>query len=190
MIRTAAIVILVLIAGCRPYEPHGTLIDPPMEVPSFTLMGDGGEVHREDFEGRLVVMFFGFTTCPDVCPDTMARIARAVEELDEREAAEVEVVLVSVDPERDPPDRIAQYARTFDTGFVGLTGTSEQIDRVAAGYGIYHARVEYEDRDGYTVDHTAHILVLDRTGRTVLIWSPGTESEAMAADLRFLIRRI
>jgi len=184
-----AIVGILVLAGCERYEPHGTLLDPPMSTADFALVGEDGPVAKSDLEGQIVVMFFGFTACPDVCPDTMARLGRAMKTLDLAIADQIQVVLVSVDPERDSPAEIGRYARVFDDRFLGLSGSSEQIATVAAGYGIYFQAVPYEDQPGYTVDHTAATLVLNRQGETVLIWPFGTDAEEMASDLEYVVRR-
>lgn len=184
-----ALVLAMALAACGPrHEPAGTLLDPPMQAPDFTLESVDGPVTKADFEGQLTVLFFGFTACPDVCPDTLARLRQARAQLPPAQAEQVQVVFISVDPERDTPRRAMDYARAFDPSFVGLTGSPEQIAAVAAGYGIYYGRADLGDGD-YTIDHTASTLVLDRNGNTVLIWPYGTDHEAMAADLRFLLRR-
>jgi protein SCO1 len=187
--RLAALAALLVLAGCRErYEPHGTYLDPPMEVPGFTLTSAEGPVSRDDLQGNVVVMFFGFAACPDVCPDTMSRLRQALSMLTPEEARQVRVLLVSVDPERDTPEAIGRYASVFGEQFTGLTGTPEEIAQVTARYGIFHERTALEG-GGYTVDHTAATTVLNRRGETVLIWSYGTAPEAMAEDLRFLLRR-
>jgi protein SCO1 len=187
LLGTALLASLLLpLAACDRYEPHGTLIE-PMAVPDFTLVSADGEVRKSDFEGQLVVIFFGFTACPDVCPDTMGRLARAVRMLDPREAEQIQVLLVSVDPERDGPAEIDRYASRFDERFRGLTGSREQIATVASGYGIFFEETPLEG-GGYTVDHSAYTIVLNRQGETVLIWRYGLDAEDLADDLRYLIR--
>jgi protein SCO1 len=184
-----ALAAVLVLGGCRErYEPHGTYLDPPMEVPGFTLTSADGPVARDDLRGNVVVLFFGFAACPDVCPDTMNRVRQALARLEPEEARQVRVLLVSVDPERDTPEAIGRYASVFGEQFTGLTGTPEQIAQVTAHYGIFHEQRAL-DTGGYTVDHTAATTVLNRQGETVLIWSYGTEPEAMADDLRFLLRR-
>lgn len=181
--------VLVLAAGCSdPYEPHGTLLEPPLAAPDFELVSAEGPVAKSDFEGQIVVLSFGFAACPDVCPDTMRRIARALEILEPEEARQVQVLLVSVDPRRDDAALISRYAAVFDPTFIGLRGEPAEIDRVASDYNIHRAEVELPG-GGHTVDHTSAVTVLDRRGQRVLIWSYGTAPEAMAEDLRFLIRR-
>lgn len=181
---------LLVLVGCDRHEWSGTRLDPPMPAPSYTLVTDGGlEVGPERFHGKLTAMAFGFASCPDVCPATMQTLAEAVDLLGEGDRAEVEVVLVSVDPERDGPDEIAAYARAFDPGFVGLSGTPEQVANAAEQLGIYYEKALTDSTSalGYLVDHTAHVYVLDREGRPALLWSFGTLPQEMAADLEALL---
>jgi protein SCO1 len=172
-----------------PPELHGTLLDPPLPAAEFALQTAGGAATGpQDFRGRLVVLFFGFTHCPDVCPLTMQRLGAAMQELGDR-ADQVQVILVSVDPERDPPDAIDAYAKRFHPGFLGVSGTEEEVRAVASAYGMFFARNEVGGAAGYTVDHSASTLVLDRDGQLRMIWPFDTTSEKLASDLRYLIRR-
>jgi|SRR5690554_1519801 protein SCO1/2 len=164
----------------------GTLLDPPLAVQDFELSGANGPVKRSDFQGKIVVLFFGYTSCPDVCPTTLASLKKALQLLGD-EAESVQVIMVAIDPERDTPDRVSQYVSGFNPSFVGLSGTLEQIAEVASRYGIYYARADSTSDGGYLVDHTATVSVLDREGRTRLLWSFGTTPEEMASDLRRLL---
>ncbi len=157
-----------------------------MAASDFELTSADGLVQKSDYRGKLVVLFFGYTMCPDVCPTTMSRLRQTMDLLGTY-ADEVQVVMVSVDPERDTPENVSSYARAFNGDFVGLTGTQEQIDRVAADYGIFHAKAEGSAATGYLVDHTAAVMVLDRSGDTRLIWSFEITPEQMAEDLRYLV---
>ena len=173
----------------EPVEYHGTHLSPPLPPNEFTLESASGPVSLEDFRGRAVLLFFGYTSCPDVCPTTLLRLGNA---LDAYEAAggdreDVQVVFVSVDPERDTPERAHRYASAIDPSFVGVTGTPAQIADVAARYGIYYAKAEGSEATGYLVDHSASVIVLDRKGRVSLLWSPDVEAEGMAEDLRALL---
>lgn len=133
-----------------------------------------------DFAGEVVVLFFGYTHCPDVCPTTLAELAAAMPSLGET-ADEVHVVFVSVDPRRDTPADLADYVRRFDERFIGVTGDPETIADVASLYGIYYEA--HGTSGSYTVDHTATVSVLDREGYLKLVFPFGTPSEALAADI-------
>jgi protein SCO1 len=168
---------------------HGTLLDPPLPAAEFSLTSGGGvTVGPQDFRGRLVVLFFGFTNCPDVCPLTMQNLAMAMDGLGDR-ADQVQVILVSVDPERDPPDRVDWYAGRFNPSFIGVTGSDDELRAITSAYGIFYARADVEGDAEYTIDHSASTLVLDRRGDLRMIWPFDTPGDAMAADLRYLLRR-
>ena len=170
----------------RPATFHGTRLRPPIPAAPFTLETAGGPVALSDFRGRLVVLFFGYTSCPDVCPTTLLRLADALSRLEARRD-EVQVVFVTVDPERDTPERVARYAAAVDPGFVGVSGPPDRIRKVATSYGTYYERVEGSDATGYLVDHTATVTVVDRRGRVALLWAPDVDAAAMADDLRALL---
>lgn len=186
---------IVVLAGCRPSAEdfNGTYLDPPMPAQDVTLDAPDGPVQLSDFAGEFVLLNFGYTSCPDVCPATLATLARAKRLLGE-DGEDVQVVFVSVDPERDRPQRAADYAAAFDSSFVGLSGSPEAIADAASAYGVFYEKADTTatggtvSEAGYLVDHTATVFVLDREGRARLLWSFGTDAEAMAADLRTLDR--
>ncbi len=167
---------------------HGSLIDPPLPTTDFVLASGDGPVALSDFRGRITVLFFGYTFCPDVCPFTLQRL-RAARELLGPAGADVQVVFVSVDPERDTPARATAYARGFDPGFVGLSGSAAEVAAVASSFGIFYARAEPErpEDDYYLVDHSATVLVLDREGSIRLMWTGEASAEEMAGDLAWLL---
>jgi protein SCO1/2 len=183
--------LLVALAGCRPSAAdfNGTFLDPPMPAHDVTLAAAEGPVQLSDFAGDLVVLNFGYTSCPDVCPATLATLARAKDLLGE-DGEGVQVVFVSVDPERDRPQRASSYAAAFDPSFVGLSGSEDAIADAASAFGVYYEKADTTatTEAGYLVDHTATVFVLDREGRARLLWSFGTDAEAMASDLRALNR--
>lgn len=174
--------------GTRSVELHGMLLDPPLPTNDFTLTSAAGPVQLADLQGKVVVLFFGYTFCPDVCPTTMVRLGHAMELLG-KEAEEVQVVMISVDPERDTPERLAEYTRAFHPSFLGLTGTPEEIAAVAAAYGIYLAKAEGSAATGYLVDHTSTTTVLNRDGERRMLWSFEVPAEGLASDLSFLVRQ-
>ena len=139
---------------------NGTIIDSDKPSADFTLTSADGPVRLSDFAGKTVAIYFGYTYCPDVCPTALASLAQARKNLGD-EADNLQVIMVSVDPERDTPDRLKTYVTTFDPSFIGVTGTPEEIQAVATAYGVYYEKQPVEGAAGYLVDHTAAILVLD-----------------------------
>ena len=173
----------------QPRVFHGMILQATAPAADFTLTAHTGEqVSLSDFRGKWVVLYFGYTFCPDVCPLTLADLARAMRLLDAKQADRVQVVMISVDPERDTPQRLAQYVPVFHPAFLGLTGSEEALAAAATPFGIYYARQEVGGASGYLVDHTASVTVLDDQGRVRLIWPFGVSAEMMAEDLRGLVR--
>src|SRR5690625_117943 len=174
--------------GPRGVEPYGTLIEPPLPAADFTLTAADGPGRLADLKGKVVVLFFGYTRCPDVCPMTLARLGQALEQLGD-DAERVQVIMVSVDPERDTPERLKEYVRAFHPSFIGVTGTEEELAAVAATYGVYFAKAEGSDATNYLVDHTATTTVLDRRGGVRLLWPFDVPVEGLAQDLALMIRK-
>jgi protein SCO1/2 len=174
--------------GLRPYIFHGTLIQSPDPAPDFSLLGHMGQmVSLSDFRGQLVVLYFGYATCPDVCPTTLAELHRAREVLGQR-ADQVQVLMVTVDPERDTAEMLADYVTHFDPTFIGLTGTPDEIAAIATYYGVFYDQREEEDSAlGYLVDHTATQMVIDQKGHLKVVFPFGTSAEDIAADLEYMI---
>jgi protein SCO1/2 len=144
----------------------------------FTLTGsDGRPFSSTQLAGSPYVIFFGFTNCPDVCPTTLARLTRLRAGIPGGEE-KLPIVFVSVDPERDKPEDVGRYSEVFGTPVIGLTGTPAAIDQVKRQFGIYSQKVP-ADGGGYTVDHTASVLLMDGQGRFVSTISPG-ESDSVA----------
>ena len=146
---------------------------------------DGRARSLADFRGKLVVVSFGFTQCPDVCPTTLADLAAAVRLLGP-ESRDVQVLFVTVDPKRDSEELLRQYVPAFHPDFLGLHGDAAATTKVTKDFHVYaHER---PGRDGnYTVDHSAQIFVLDRQGKMRLLFPPGTPPASIAADLRVLL---
>lgn len=168
---------------------YGMYVEPPFPPNEFVLQSADGPFGTQELRGSWSVLFFGFTHCPDICPTTLSRLSAAIREAGPRAERDVQVVLVSVDPERDTPERLKAYAGAFGPQFTGVTGTVDEIAAVASAYGIAYMRSETETAAGYLVDHTATMIVLDPQGRIRLFWSPMTAVEEMASDLRILVRR-
>jgi len=154
----------------------------------FTLASADGPVTLQALRGKVVLVYFGYTYCPDVCPTALAATAAGLALLRPEELAGVAAIFVSVDPERDTPERMAEYMAYFNPSFVGLSGTPDQIAEAATPFGIYYQKHEGTPASGYLVDHTATVNVLDREGRMRLVWPFGTEGDAMAADLKQMLK--
>jgi protein SCO1/2 len=141
--------------------------------------------HLEDFRGKAVVLFFGFTHCPDVCPTTLADTAQALKQLGE-DAQRVQVLMVTVDPERDTPEALARYVTAFDPRFLGLRGDPAATQRAAKEFKVYFEK--RKSGDGYSVDHSGQSYVIDPQGRLRLLVRPERIAEDLAPDLRTLLR--
>lgn len=171
-----------------PYQFHGTVVPSPEPVTDFTLTAHTGErVSLNDFRGKVVLLYFGYTYCPDICPTTLANLARVMDKLGRR-SDEVQVVMISVDPERDTPEKLAKYVTTFDPSFIGLTGSPAEIATVTTMMGIFYEKESGTIESGYLVNHTASILVIDQEGALRLVYSLDTPDEDIASDLRQLTR--
>lgn len=179
----------LLVPRLRPYTFHGTILQSPEPALDFTLTSHTGhQVSLHDFRGKLVILYFGYTFCPDVCPTTLAQVNQALEILGEEKASQIQFIMISVDPERDTPERLAQYVPRFNPDFIGLTGTPEEIAAVATPYGVYYEKHASTSAAGYLVDHTATLIVLDRQGHVKLLLPFGTTPEDMASDLAYMLR--
>lgn len=166
---------------------HGTqLAEPARERPSFVLTGTDGEPYdfRAETAGRLTLVFFGYTSCPDVCPVHMATIAEALDKTD----APATVVFVTTDPARDTPERIRSWLDSFDPDFVGLTGDLAQIEAAQVAMGTTVAIAEEADDDGdYLVGHTSGVFVITPDDRVRLVYPFGTRQQDWVDDLTRIV---
>ena len=164
-------------------------VQTPAPAADFKLTTHTGQrAQLSDYKGKVVLLYFGYTSCPGVCPTTLAEIAQALELLGPQRAAKVQPIMVSVDPERDTPAKLAEYVRHFHPSYVGMTGTSDEVLAAASHYGIFVRRTEGAKPAEYLVDHTSMVLVVDRKGYLRLLFPHGMSGEAMANDLTGLLR--
>jgi protein SCO1/2 len=180
----AAILLLTTPQGGQPVQSSGTaLIGGP-----FSLVGaDGKPVTDRDFRGRYMLIFFGFTHCPDICPAELQVIAQALDQLGDK-AKNVVPVFITLDPERDTPEAMANYVKSFGPNFVGLTGSPEAIAAAAKAYRVSYSTVDNNDSPGdYSVDHSALVYLMDPEGRYVTHFSYGLSAEQMAEKLGKLL---
>ena len=139
-----------------------------------------------DFKGKVMVLFFGYTHCPDVCPTTMADLAHAMKLMGKR-SDEVQVLFVTLDPERDTQQVLAQFVPSFDSRFLGLYGTPEQIAETAKNFKIFYAKQEQAGKSGYTIDHSAGVYAFDKNGKIRVYIKFGQKPEEIAHDLKLII---
>jgi protein SCO1/2 len=139
-----------------------------------------------DFKGKAVVVFFGYTQCPDVCPTTMAEMASVMQKLGPL-ADQVQVLFITLDPERDTQELLANYVPAFDKRFIGLRGTPEQTAKTAKEFKVFYSKVPGTDPGSYTIDHTAGSYVFDRDGRLRLFIRHGQGPDSIVHDLRQLL---
>jgi protein SCO1 len=139
-----------------------------------------------DFKGKLTVVFFGFTQCPDVCPTTMAELAQVKKALG-ADGERVQGVFITVDPERDTPELLKAYLGSFDPSFIGLRGTPEQTAATAKDFKVFYAKVPGKTEGSYTMDHTAGSYIFDTSGKLRLFTRYGSGADALAADLKTLL---
>jgi protein SCO1/2 len=183
MKRIAAILAAAFIlAACgNPAEVHSTLLD----VGDFTLTDHNGqEFHLSSLRGTPVLLFFGYTHCPDACPTMMSKVSRAYRMAGDK-ARTIPTLFVSVDVDRDSPEVLKEYMSYFGAvPATGLTGTKEQIDEVVKKFGAYYEIHDDGSAMGPTVDHTVRLYMLDENGDVVVLFDPSTPPEAIAKEMR------
>jgi protein SCO1/2 len=162
------------------------VFDPPRQAPQFSLQGsDGRELDLNRYRGQVILLAFGYSSCTAVCPITLNTFAQTVRKLGPA-AGGVQVVYVTVDPERDTPARLKKFLRAFDPTFVGGTGTEGQLERVRQDYGVSAKKIPYENT--YSYDHSSFTYLLDRTGRIRALMPYGHSPDDFVNDLNILLR--
>ncbi|MCL2525044.1 MAG: SCO family protein [Betaproteobacteria bacterium] len=193
----AIVVLLVaLITGLalfwKPELPESPL--PRASLPpggDFTLHSADGPVHLADYRGKAVLLYFGYTACPDVCPTALAAVAAGLHQLRAEEVADVAVLFISVDPKRDAPAHLKEYAAFFHPAIVGMTGSAEEIAEVARRYGVFYSEQKVETAaGGYVVDHSSETYVIGRDGRLAGTLPHGAAPEQVAAAIRKILPTI
>lgn len=179
-----------LLAACSSYAwRSGALIDSPNTAPEIALTNqDGNPFRLSNQQGVVTLLFFGYTNCPDVCPTTLADLAAARKRLG-ADANRVRVVFITVDPTRDTPDRLRSYMRSFDPDFVALTGSDSDLQAVYRSYSIVPIKRDLPDGQGYAMDHTSSVYVIDLAGRWRALISTGAAIDDTVADLRYLMKQ-
>ena len=189
MKRRLALCAVAMLAACSPEKPAFKAVDiTGAEYARQLALPDANGKPRTlaEFKGKVTLVFFGFTQCPDVCPTALAEIAEVKQKLG-ADGAKVQAVFVTVDPERDTPEVIGAYVRNFGSDFVALRGSLEQTHAAAKEFKIFFAKVPGKTEGAYTMDHTAGTFVFDPQGRIRLFIRQGGGAEAMASDIKLLL---
>jgi protein SCO1/2 len=179
-----------LLAACSERKPQFNAVDLTGAdyARDFQLPDTDGKVRTlQEFKGRAVVVFFGYTQCPDVCPTTMADIAQAKKLLG-ADGAKVQGIFITVDPERDTPELLKAYVANFGPDFIALRGTPEQTAAVAKDFKVYYKKVEGKGPGNYTLDHSAASFIYDPQGRLRLYARYGGGPQVLADDLKQLLQ--
>jgi protein SCO1/2 len=173
----------------KPTSYRGTTYGEPYPVaPEFALTRSGGTGFRlSEARGKVVALFFGYTSCPDICPTTLAELNQALEELGES-GDQVQVLFVTVDPERDTPERVQEYVNHFNASFIGLSGSEAELAGVWNDYGVFRQVVESSSAAGYLVDHTARVTLIDQQGNLRVSFGFDTPVEDVVHDLDLLLK--
>lgn len=168
-------------------ELKSGVFEPPRQAPDFNLPSStGNNFALSQMRGKLVVLGFGFSHCPDICPMTLAKLAQVYRDLEDQ-AQQVQVVYVTVDPERDSVERLHQYMQHSDARFIGVTGPAEALAEVRNAYGIIAAKEVHKD-GGYQVHHSSYLYLIDRQGLLRALVPFGKSAEDITHDLRILLQ--
>ena len=169
------------------YAFNGGTWDPPNQASPIDLIDQDSQPFTLDSrKGKVVLVFFGYTYCPNFCPTTMLEVQKVKSLLGEQ-ANEVDVLFVTVDPERDLPARLKEYLAFFDPTFVGLSGTDAQIDAIKLPWGVLGAKQPADANGQYLVDHTTSLYAIDPDGNLRLVWGYGTSPEDIAEDIEHIL---
>lgn len=182
--------ISVFIAACSSEKPpefigsdiSGTGLGTDMAIPDTS-----GQLRTlKDYQDKVTVVFFGFTQCPDVCPTALAELAQTMHLLDDQ-ADQVQVLLISVDPERDTPEILSAYVNAFHPDFVGLSGSLDQLHTAAQSFRAYYAKVPGSTPEQYSMDHTASFYIFDKKGDVRVLVGGDASAPDIASDIRQLL---
>ena len=193
--RCVLLGLAALLAGCdkpgsggaAPASFKGVDITGAEYARTLSLQDPDGKTRTlADFKGKVTVVFFGYTQCPDVCPTTMAELAQVKKSLG-KDGERVQGVFVTVDPARDTPELLKAYMASFDPGFVALRGSADETAATAKEFKVFYAKVPGKTEGSYTMDHTAGSYVFDAAGKVRLFVRYGSGADALAADLKTLL---
>ena len=190
--RVAAVVIsfatMLLATGCRPASFHGTAYEPPGPAPAVVLQrADGGRFVLADQRGSVVLLYFGYTNCPDICPATLSDWKRVKTALG-RDASRVRFVFVSVDPARDDPATLRRYISRYDPAFIAATADSATLGNIEREFHVTSGREQSASASGYAMTHAVQTFIIDKRGDLRLLYSFGMPTADVVSDVRQLLR--
>jgi protein SCO1/2 len=188
LLCAAALALGAAMTGCKPASFHGTAYDPPEVAPSVDLTkSSGGDFSLASEKGSVVLLFFGYTHCPDICPTTLSDWKRIKAALG-RDASRVRFVFISVDPSRDDPATLQHYVSRFDPDFIGATGDTATLSRIEKSFHVESSREEGSSASGYIVSHPSQTFVVDKSGKLRILYSFGMPTADVVSDVRQLLR--
>ncbi len=178
----------LIVAACQSYQFKGTSFPDPQPAPDFALTAtDGQRFQLSEHRGQIVLTFFGYTSCTDVCPTTLAEAKQILKGVGSN-ADRVTFLFITVDPERDTPQVLANYVAAFDPAIVGLTGSSDELAAVRQAYGVFAEKEVVDDSAaGYTITHTSRVFLVDAESRLRLSYAFGTPPDDIVQDIRHLL---
>ena len=188
-LAVVALAILMTMLFAKSASYRGTAYGEPYPAaPQIELIRSNGETFRlSDQKGKIVILFFGYTSCPDICPTTLAELKLVMDDLGDK-IKMVQVVFVSVDPKRDTPEKIQEYVNQFNNGFIGLSGPDDKLETIWNDYGVFREEVQSDSALGYIVNHTARIYLVDMDGNLRLSYGFQTPVEDIVHDLELLLK--
>lgn len=184
-----ALVATLLLWSLFFWNPQPTRTSAPERAAGgdFTLHSANGPLALSELRGKVVLLYFGYTSCPDICPTSLTLMSSALSQLTEEELAQVQGLFISVDPQRDTPQRLADYSRHFHPAITGITGSEAQVADVAQRYGALYQRAEGETALGYSVDHSSITYVIDQRGALTTTLPHGASPATILQELRRLL---
>jgi protein SCO1/2 len=181
------LLVALLLTACGAYQFNGTAYPEPQAAPDFELTAaDGTPFRLSGQRGQIVLLFFGYTSCPDVCPTTLAEANQLLRGLGD-DAGRVTYTFITVDPGRDTPQVLAGYTAAFHPAIVGLTGAPDQLAGVRQAYGVSAEEVMHASTGGHSLAHTARLFLVDAQGRLRLSYAAGTPAQDILQDIRHLL---
>jgi protein SCO1/2 len=185
------VLVLVLLSACTPalHTWQGSTYDPPKIAPTIQVNNSAGDQFTlAEQEGKITLLYFGYAYCPDVCPATLAILSQVFNEL-ELSPSQAQVVMITVDPERETPDSVAAYARRFHPDFLGLWADEDTLQSIMQAYGVVAIQEPSDDPERYLITHTARVFLIDKQGFLRAHYPFGTTPQAFMTDIAYVLEK-